>query len=618
MTARSNRINYTPENHLQYSPESPSISKIILEKSEKCVCQLKSNSPGTGFFCLIPFPDKSHLLPVLITCYHIFDKDCLLKRKIELVLNGKTIEIKLENDRKVYLNKKLDVTIIEIKTEDGFDINSFLETDDDLIFKENNEGEKIYLHPLKYPRKKTEIPNNGIQGASEEKNKNEQKSSTKLDSAGSPIINLINFKVFGVYKERLLFYSNFGIILKKPILQFIHQKKTLEDIENYKDEITIIYNRAKSFSDKMRMLKDNLIYYGEKESRNKLFGEKFVENNKSICKMEINGKEYELNSFFQDANNKIKEDVFQIKLKGISKIADASFLFYGCISLISLPDISKWDTSNVSFMSNLFSKCCSLANLDDISGWDTSNVIVMNAMFFNCRSLTSLPDISRWDTSRVIDFGEMFGHCTSLINLPDISKWKTSNATSMRLMFEYCSSLTNFPDISNWNVSNVTDMEDLFYHCNSLKNLPDISKWNTSNVTNMKGIFYNCTSLKTLPDISKWNTSNVIKMESMFAICTSLKTLPDISIWDTSNVINMSSLFQICESLETLPDISKWNTSNVTDMSFMFNCCKRLKILPEISKWDISRVTSRKFMFFGCNSKLNFPNFKDKDNCNIF
>jgi hypothetical protein len=308
METRTNHINYTPENHSQDSPESPSISKIILEKSEKCVCQLKSNSPGAGFFCLIPFPDKSHRLPVLITCYHIFGKDCLLKRKIELVLNGKTIEIILENDRKVYLNKKFDVTIIEIKTEDGLDINSFLETDDDLIFKENIEDEKISLHTLKYPREKTDIPNNGIQGASEEKNKNELKSSKKLDSAGSPIINLI------VYKERLLFYSNYGTILKKPILKFIQQKKTLKDIENYKDEITIIYNRAKSFSDKMRMLKDNLIYYGEKESRNKLFGEKFVENNKSICKMEINGKEYELNSFFQDANNKIKEDVFQIKL----------------------------------------------------------------------------------------------------------------------------------------------------------------------------------------------------------------------------------------------------------------------------------------------------------------
>ena len=37
-----------------------------------------------------------------------------------------------------------------------------------------------------------------------------------------------------------------------------------------------------------------------------------------------------------------------------------SFIFYGCSSLISLPDISKWDTENVTDMSDMLSECHNL------------------------------------------------------------------------------------------------------------------------------------------------------------------------------------------------------------------------------------------------------------------
>ena len=35
-------------------------------------------------------------------------------------------------------------------------------------------------------------------------------------------------------------------------------------------------------------------------------------------------------------------------------------MFKGCSSLISLPDISKWNTNNVNHMDNMFSECLSL------------------------------------------------------------------------------------------------------------------------------------------------------------------------------------------------------------------------------------------------------------------
>ena len=56
-------------------------------------------------------------------------------------------------------------------------------------------------------------------------------------------------------------------------------------------------------------------------------------------------------------------------------------------------------------------------------------------MFNWCNSLNSLPDISKWDTSNVEDMSDMFNGCYSLNSLPDISKWNTSNVYDMWSMF---------------------------------------------------------------------------------------------------------------------------------------------------------------------------------------
>ena len=62
----------------------------------------------------------------------------------------------------------------------------------------------------------------------------------------------------------------------------------------------------------------------------------------------------------------------------------------------------------------------------------------MSGMFFNCSSLNNLPDISKWDTKNVTNISYMFCRCSSLNNLPDISKWDTKNVTNMSGMFSDC------------------------------------------------------------------------------------------------------------------------------------------------------------------------------------
>ena len=59
-------------------------------------------------------------------------------------------------------------------------------------------------------------------------------------------------------------------------------------------------------------------------------------------------------------------------------------------------------------------------------------------MFNGCKSLKSLPDISKWDTKNVTNMSAMFRDCSSLKYLPEISKWDTKNVTYMNSMFDYC------------------------------------------------------------------------------------------------------------------------------------------------------------------------------------
>ena len=281
----------------------------------------------------------------------------------------------------------------------------------------------------------------------------------------------------------------------------INNDKVLEDINKINNENNI-YNKFKLITkiyDKIININDEIIMtynFNSNDNIIRIFGNEFINNNKNNCKIEIDGKVYEL---FDKYNNKDNKDTLKIKLIGYKNITNLSFMFCECSSLLSLPDISNWNTFLVTNMAS---------------------------MFYKCSSLLSLPDISKWNTSRVIDMNGMFYKCSSLTSLPDISRWNTSNVTNMVGMFLGCSSLSSLPDISKWNTSKVKDMQCMFYNCKSLSSLPDISKWNTSNVTNMYIMFYNCKSLSSLPDISKWNISNVTNIVNMFKGCDKNLNIP--------------------------------------------------------------------------------------------
>ena len=155
----------------------------------------------------------------------------------------------------------------------------------------------------------------------------------------------------------------------------------------YKPENKDINNRIRNNNISNKDISEiNIIYNINKENIN-IFGPEFVKNNQNICQMIIDNKEYKITETYnvQNYNN---NNILQIKLKGIDNVINMGNMFNGCSSLSSLPDISKWNTRNVTYMIYMFDGCSSLSSLPDISKWNTINVNdISNKKFNGCLNI---------------------------------------------------------------------------------------------------------------------------------------------------------------------------------------------------------------------------------------
>ena len=147
----------------------------------------------------------------------------------------------------------------------------------------------------------------------------------------------------------------------------IEDKKKISEHKNNKDEINLVHNDNNK--DEI-----NILYKIDKEEI-KLFGKKFVENNKNNCSIIIDGIEQELVEDYKFENFEKKgKDILEIKLKGISNITNLNYMFWECDSLISFPDISNLDTSKVTNMNHIFD-VQNLKWFPNISNWNISNAL---------------------------------------------------------------------------------------------------------------------------------------------------------------------------------------------------------------------------------------------------
>ena len=187
-----------------------------------------------------------------------------------------------------------------------------------------------------------------------------------------------------------------------------------ETFPNY-THIENINNIANFFNYKFKKDKiEILLKYinNNKQTEIKLFGNKFIENNKELCYLIIDDKRNDLIEYLKLGHTKKKEEL-QIKLiiKDEKKFTNMSYIFHECTLLLSLEVISKMKLVNITDLSHAFHGCLSLNKIPD-NIWDTSNVIDMSYLFYFCISLHEIPkNISEWDTSKVINMEKMFYGC---------------------------------------------------------------------------------------------------------------------------------------------------------------------------------------------------------------
>ena len=109
--------------------------------------------------------------------------------------------------------------------------------------------------------------------------------------------------------------------------------------------------------DKKKLNVVKMKYKIEENTKNiRIFGKKFVNNNKKICMIILNNKIFEIEEFLIIIDSYLKE--IQIKLLIISNIIYMESMFENCSSLIFLSNsISYLNTNKVKKISNLFYRC---------------------------------------------------------------------------------------------------------------------------------------------------------------------------------------------------------------------------------------------------------------------
>ena len=228
------------------NPEKPNESIINL-KNHVCAIEINNKIKGNGFLVNLEVPQKLVKFPVLITLGNILSKDEIKKnKKIKLHLkNSKSLlEIIIDKLRKLYTNEENNFTLIEIKKEDGLNINSFLEIDYQFDFKylmKNNKNiNKIYSLSHLKGENNLIITKGQIYSINQKKNSFEY-TMNSTPVLGSPLLikkeEKKNNKIDYVYKVVGIFDSFNGkkglcngILIKEPIKFFFENNKKKEEI----------------------------------------------------------------------------------------------------------------------------------------------------------------------------------------------------------------------------------------------------------------------------------------------------------------------------------------------------------------------------------------------------
>ena len=187
------------------------------------------------------------------------------------------------------------------------------------------------------------------------------------------------------------------------------------------------------------------------KSLNQYIIEKILINKSSkFNKIKVESKE-QLQAIIQERyyNNKSFIDLTDLD---ISELNDISYIFYTLN--MEVVDISGWNTSNVTTMENMFSFCDKLKNIIGIENLDVSKLEDATSMFYGCENLVE-SDLTNWNPVSLQNAQQMFFNCSNLKIIKNIENWQLPNIKCVRYMFSGCTKLD--VDLSNWDLTHIKD-----------------------------------------------------------------------------------------------------------------------------------------------------------------
>ena len=533
-----------------------SSNKIDKLKSEmkrqenKTICKIKINNIDKGFGILSIIPQIK--TKILITDTNtLTDKDLKNNKNCSIIPNNKDCININTDDRAIYMDKKNNIIIIEIKDDEVFNLNeeNFLKIDDNINKNNPNkhyENKEIYI--LSYNLKDNIFPY-GVIKSINNLNFDIEHNCKNIDNEpfSFPILLLDTNTIIGFNKSK-----NKGIFFKKFLDKFIEEqnKKLKEKIEIIKKEeekrrIKIIENESENEEDIKEDINEFINNNRKKmEQLKKQFYRtpnnieiKIEKNNKNVIFLMFEAKKEDIhkNIYFLDNINESREKGF---MKDIETIKDKI-----TINIIDPNQNNKKIEFNNKFK-------------PDIEGVYLIEIEIpkqcedLGYMFYGCSHLSDI-DLSNFDFSNTTNMNDMFNYC---INLKDVqfNRLGGEKVNNLSYMFNYCKNLEKI-DLSNFNTKEVTDMGGMFQHCEKLKEI-NLEKFDTKNVKQFSCMFNNCYDLTKINFSEHFDTTQALFMIWMFYGCESLEeiNLSSFKIKTKTLSNNIGDMFEGCDNLKKI------------------------------------------------------------------
>ena len=397
--------------------------EIVNNQLNNNICKIFINNKeiGIGFLCIIPYPDKLSPMPVIfIYSENIPKEDIITKKQINLKFNNNNKILPLNSiERKMFYYNDNNILILEIKKNENFNFNTFLEIDDSKF--DNNEFIYLLSNNFKGNYKKHKIKR-------VDNNKYIIEDNNDNNYIFSPVLKLSNNKILGINIEK----SNKFDFINNIIKEFKILEKKKENV------IILTLEIDKSDINEKIYFLDNTDYI---DTSAKHYHDNLKELNESNVKLFINDEEYKYKKYFIPK----KEGIYTIKLIFNIQMKDCSYMFGFSNKLIDI-DLSSFNTEKVTNMTGMFFFCSKLTNIN-LSSFNTQNVTNMSYMFSFCNKLTNI-NLPSFNTEKVKNMSDIFNSCSNLKNI-DLSSFNITNVNVMSNMFLNCPQLLKIKVNSN-------------------------------------------------------------------------------------------------------------------------------------------------------------------------